>query len=54
MFVYQRDAFRCQACGAEERLTLDHIHPILHGGTNSPSNLRVLCVSCNSSKGARV
>lgn len=33
-------------------LTVDHIVPIKGGGTHHPSNLTVLCRSCNSSKGA--
>ncbi len=33
-------------------LTADHIIPVVRGGTNDPSNYRVLCRSCNSSRGA--
>ena len=33
--------------------TIDHIKPIALGGTNEPGNLRVICNSCNSRKGAR-
>jgi 5-methylcytosine-specific restriction endonuclease McrA len=43
----------CQMCGTEERLTVDHIVPRVLGGTDSMSNLQVLCGSCNSSKGGR-
>jgi len=42
----------CVECGAESDLTTDHIVPRSKGGTNDPSNLRVLCRPCNSSKGA--
>jgi 5-methylcytosine-specific restriction endonuclease McrA len=43
----------CQMCGTEERLTVDHIVPRVLGGDDNPSNLQVLCSTCNSSKGGR-
>lgn len=52
--VFDRDENRCQECGTTERLSIDHIWPYSLGGSDEPSNLRTLCVSCNSSKGARV
>ena len=55
--IYDRDGFACVYCrqGAETegvKLTLDHVLPCAHGGTNSPGNLVTACVSCNSAKGA--
>jgi 5-methylcytosine-specific restriction endonuclease McrA len=41
----------CEVCGTFRDLTVDHIKPVWAGGGNSPSNLRVLCRSCNSRKG---
>lgn len=52
--VYVRDGYACVLCGATDDLTLDHIHPWSKGGPDTVENLRVLCRSCNSRKGARV
>lgn len=40
----------CELCGSTDDLTRDHIIPISKGGTNDPSNLRILCRPCNSAK----
>lgn len=44
----------CVLCGTRERITADHIVPIALGGRHSIGNLQPLCLSCNSSKGARL
>lgn len=54
LLVFERDEHRCVECAATDDLTLDHIQPWSLGGRETPDNLRVLCRSCNSSKGARV
>jgi 5-methylcytosine-specific restriction endonuclease McrA len=41
----------CSECGATERLTGDHITPLSRGGQNTPDNVRVLCLHCNSARG---
>lgn len=52
--VIKRDNHTCQACGTTEgRMTADHIVPRSKGGTDDMTNLRCLCLSCNSSKGNR-
>jgi len=53
MEVFEADDFTCQGCGARKSLTIDHIVPIVKGGTDDRANLQTLCKSCNSSKGAR-
>ena len=50
--IIKRDGC-CQMCGTEERLSVDHIVPRTLGGDDNPSNLQVLCSSCNSAKGGR-
>jgi 5-methylcytosine-specific restriction protein A len=41
----------CARCGAVKDLTVDHIKSLKDGGARlDPSNLQVLCRSCNSSK----
>jgi 5-methylcytosine-specific restriction endonuclease McrA len=37
----------CSRCGRTDRLSGDHIIPLSKGGTDDPSNVRVLCVPCN-------
>lgn len=54
VIVGQRDGFCCARCLSTKRLTLDHKRPVIAGGTNDPSNLQLLCVSCNSSKGKNI
>ena len=48
----------CSECGtpgtASNPLTGDHITPHRAGGKNVRSNIQVLCMRCNSSKGARL
>lgn len=51
--VMGRDSYACVQCGAPDELTLDHIWPYSKGGRDTVENLRVLCRSCNSRKGAR-
>lgn len=44
---------RCVKCGSSEQLTIDHILAVANGGTDTFTNLQVLCKPCNSSKGIR-
>lgn len=48
--VIARDGGKCNYCGTTERLTVDHIVPLKHGGSNLMSNMITSCHSCNSKK----
>ena len=50
--VFTRDKGRCQQCGSQSELQLDHIIPVALGGGTSAENLEVLCGPCNRKKGA--
>ena len=51
--VLERDDHKCQHCGTEDDLHIDHIHPHSRGGLTRLDNLQVLCASCNIRKGTR-
>ena len=46
-------AYRCHWCGGHAN-TIDHIVPIIDGGTDEPDNLVAACRSCNSQHAGRV
>lgn len=48
--IFNRDGNKCKACGATERLEIDHILSVRKGGGNEDKNLQTLCSSCNSRK----
>lgn len=43
----------CYKCGTKEGITIDHIIPLIRGGSHGIGNLAPLCLSCNSSKGSK-
>ncbi|MBE9214761.1 HNH endonuclease [Plectonema cf. radiosum LEGE 06105] len=52
-YVFERNNYQCQSCGkqnAESQLTIDHIIPLVRGGSNDISNLQTLCFTCNRQK----
>jgi 5-methylcytosine-specific restriction endonuclease McrA len=54
MNVFLRDDFKCQYCGCEvtrRTATLDHVHPVSHGGRSTWENSSCACSKCNSAKG---
>jgi len=42
----------CWICGGSQQ-AIDHVKPLAKGGAHILANLRPICQSCNSSKGAR-
>ncbi len=51
--VYLRDNHRCQYCGKNGNLTLDHIMPRSRGGNDRWENMVACCIRCNNLKGDR-
>lgn len=51
--IFKRDGFRCAYCGAaptETPLHVDHVIPVVEGGTDAPENLVTACAECNLGK----
>lgn len=49
--VLRRDNHTCRYCRSTENpLTVDHVLPVVLGGTDDPSNLVAACVDCNAGK----
>jgi hypothetical protein len=48
--VFSRDGGSCNCCGSSSNLEYDHITPFSCGGSSEPSNIQLLCMSCNRSK----
>lgn len=51
--ILQRDNFTCQYCGRRAPdvvIEVDHIIPVVKGGTNDPLNLITACYQCNHGK----
>jgi len=51
--VFARDSHRCQYCGSERHLTVDHVVPRSKGGADTWDNLVTSCAPCNRKKGDR-
>jgi len=50
--ILARDGFRCQYCGSNRQLTLDHVIPLSRGGASTWENVVTSCAACNVRKGA--
>jgi len=51
--VFARDRHRCQYCGGDRRLTVDHVIPRSKGGDHTWDNVVTSCAPCNLKKGDR-
>lgn len=51
--LFARDGWRCQYCGSEGKLTLDHVVPRSRGGESVWENVVASCAPCNMRKGNR-
>ncbi len=49
--IFKRDNHKCQYCGSEKDLTLDHLQPRSKGGKSTWNNLVTACKPCNILKG---
>jgi 5-methylcytosine-specific restriction endonuclease McrA len=48
--VFERDGYRCRKCPESADLTIDHVLPVVMGGTGAFENLQTLCRTCNQNK----
>lgn len=51
---YNYTCLRCGKCEPEIKLSVDHVIPLHHGGSNYISNIQPLCKPCNSIKHVQV
>lgn len=55
-FLLKQQKYKCAYCGTSikkrDNRHVDHIMPLILGGSNDKSNLQMLCPSCNLSKKA--
>jgi 5-methylcytosine-specific restriction endonuclease McrA len=52
--VFARDRHRCQYCGSDRHLTVDHVVPRSKGGLDTWDNVVTSCAPCNRKKADRL
>ena len=52
--IWTRYGGRCADCGANDYLEFDHIIPVAKGGSNSETNVQLLCRRCNLKKSDKI
>lgn len=55
--VLERDGHVCQVqlvCDGATATVVDHIRPVIEGGSDDPTNLRASCQPCNARRGRAV
>jgi len=52
--IFKKANNSCTNCGSSYALEVDHKIPRALGGTNHPSNLRILCRACNQRSAIRI
>lgn len=48
--AFKKYGRKCKKCGSKKDLEIDHIQPLIGGGTNQISNLQILCRICHRAK----
>lgn len=51
--ILEKQNGHCAACPRDTSLEIDHILPVVLGGSSDPINLQLLCLPCNRSKGKK-
>lgn len=51
--ILEKQNGHCAACPCDTRLEIDHILPVVLGGSSDPINLQLLCLPCNRFKGKK-
>lgn len=58
--ILKRDNWTCLCCKIDlktlpiDQISIDHIIPLILGGTNSDHNLQSLCYKCDKNKGTKI